>query len=125
MIERINTSSSMLFISNGSSSGPNIDMSAPSSGMVRYNTANSCLEVFDGQNNIWQTIKGVDATINLDYNVEKAMKWAIDRMKEEEEWQKVAATNKSAAVALENLNKAREQMRITSYIAKENNETTS
>ena len=49
-------------------------------GQVRYNPTNQNMEVFDG--NMWQTISN-GATVGLSYEADTAIRWAIQKEKEE------------------------------------------
>jgi len=120
MIHQINSSSSLLNVFVGSSSNTYINMNAPSSGMLRWNGVQNHMEVFDGGSNTWSPIYGSNASINLHHDAEEALKWAMRKMAEEKEWEQMAKTNKTLETALENLNKAREQMKITAHLVREN-----
>jgi dipeptidase len=97
-------------------------MSNPMQGMVRIN--GSEMEVFDGT--AWIKIYMSDANVGLSGPANSAIDWAIQRMEEEKEWKKLAENNQAVKIALENLNKAREQLSITAKLAREyDTETTS
>lgn len=104
---------------------PYINMNAPSSGMMRYNGNNSCIEVFDGSSNVWLQMQGKSVDIQLNGDVTSIVVWAKKKMAEEEEWTRLASTNEAVKIALENMKKAREQLDITAKLVKEHNETTS
>ena len=120
-----NNASSLLYVSTGGASMPYINMSAPSSGMMRYNGNNQCIEVYDGGSNIWLQLSGRTADINVSGEALAALDWAKKRMKEESEWEKLAVTNEAVKIALENMTKARQQLDITAKLVKDHNETTS
>ncbi len=104
---------------------PYINMSAPSSGMVRYNGNSQCMEVYDGNSNVWIQLYGKSVDINVNGEAVAAVEWAKKRMKEESEWEKLAVTNEAVKIALENMKKARQQLDITAKLVKDHNETTS
>lgn len=104
---------------------PYINMNAPSSGMMRYNGNNQCMEVYDGSSNVWLQIAGKTVDINVNGAAVAAIEWATKRMTEESEWEKLAVTNEAVKIALENMKKARQQLDITAKLVKEHNETTS
>ncbi len=104
---------------------PYINMSAPSSGMMRYNGNNQCIEVYDGNSNIWIQLYGKSVDINVNGDAVAAVEWAKKQMREEMEWEKLAVTNEAVKIALENMKKARQQLDITAKLVKEHNETTS
>ena len=104
---------------------PYINMNAPSSGMMRYNGNNQCIEVFDGSSNIWMQMYGKNIDIQLSPQVQTVVSWAQTRMQQESEWEKLAETNDAVKIALENMKKAKQQLDITAKLVKEHNETTS
>ncbi len=104
---------------------PYINMSAPSSGMMRYNGNNQCIEVYDGNSNIWIQLYGKSVDINVNGDAVAAVEWAKKQMREEMEWEKLAVTNEAVKIALENMKKARQQLDITAKLVKDHNETTS
>ena len=123
MIKNVTSSSQHLYAAGGSSL-PYVssNMSNPMQGMVRIN--GSEMEVFDGT--AWMKIYMSDAHVGLSGPANSAIDWAIQRMEEEKEWKKLAESNQSVKIALENLNKAREQLDITAKLAREyDTETTS
>lgn len=111
-----------LNVMGGSTSVPYIgsNTSNPMQGMVRIN--GSDLQVFDGSS--WLSMGGSYATVDLNPDTQNILEWARKKMNEESEWIRLAEQNKSVAIALENLNKAREQLMTVSILAKEHNETT-
>jgi hypothetical protein len=120
-----NNASSLLYVSTGGASMPYINMNAPSSGMMRYNGNNQCMEVYDGSSNIWIQLYGKSVDINVNGDAVSALEWAKKRMKEESEWERLAVTNEAVKIALESMKKARQQLDITAKLVKEHNETTS
>ncbi len=104
---------------------PYINMSAPSSGMMRYNGNNQCMEVYDGSSNVWLQLSGKTVDINVNGDALAALEWAKKQMREEMEWEKLAVTNEAVKIALENMKKARQQLDITAKLVKDHNETTS
>ena len=51
-------------------------------GQVRYNPSTQNMEVYDG--NMWQIISS-GATVGLSYDADSAVRWALQKMKEEED----------------------------------------
>jgi hypothetical protein len=126
MISNISaTGNPLLWISSGGSSMPYINMGAPSSGIMRYNGNNQCIEVFDGSSNVWLQMHGRNVDIQLSPQIQSVVSWAQLRMAEESEWEKLAKTNDAVNIALENMKKAKQQLDITAKLVKEHNETTS
>lgn len=54
-------------------------------GQVRYNPSTQNMEVFDG--NMWQIISS-GATVGLSYDADSAIRWSLQKMKEEEDLKK-------------------------------------
>ena len=126
MITNITANGSpLLWVSTGGSTMPHINMNAPSSGMMRWNGNNNCIEVFDGSMNIWQQMHGKTADIQLGGDITVAVEWAKKKIAEELEWEKLAKTNDAVKIALENMKKAKQQLDITAKLVKDHNETTS
>jgi hypothetical protein len=121
MINNVNSSSKHMYAAGGSSL-PYVSMNHnnPSQGMLRLN--GSDMEVFDG--NSWMKIYAGSANVGLNNEAEKAIDWAIKRMKQEEEWYKLATTNKAVRIALDQLEQAKTRLELTSILARENEETT-
>ena len=90
-------------------------------GMLRYHSGGR-VEVYDG--NSWITCSG-SANINLSPDAERALTWAIQKQREEQELQKLSIDNPAVAAAYENFNRAKEQLDITIHLAKDYDKTTS
>lgn len=97
-------------------SGPYVGNNGQGAGNVRYNTMTQQMEVFDGS--VWVSIS-VDANLSLSYGAEETIRWAQDKMREEEELRKLAENNQTVKIALDNLVKAQEQLKIAAHLAKE------
>ena len=126
MITNITANGSpLLWVSTGGNTMPHINMNAPSSGMMRWNGNNNCIEVFDGSMNLWQQMYGKTADIQVSGDVQLTVNWAKKKIAEEMEWEKLAETNDAVKIALENMKKAKQQLDITAKLVKEHNESTS
>jgi hypothetical protein len=119
------TGSPLVWVSSGGSNMPHINMNAPSSGMMRWNGNNNCIEVFDGSMNLWQQMYGKTADIQISGDVLLTVNWAKKKIAEEMEWEKLAETNDAVKIALENMKKAKQQLDITAKLVKEHNESAS
>jgi hypothetical protein len=97
-------------ITGNSYSTPYIDMSRPSSGMVRYNGTFNSLEIYDGST--WVTVGPSYPTIELTSEVQDLLDWARKKRAEEEEWLQLASTNPTLQDAVDTLKKAQEQVKI-------------
>ena len=91
-------------------------------GNMRYNTSSQQMEVFDGSN--WIMINMDHASVGLNGEAESLLDWARTKRDEELAWKSLAEDNQAVKIALENLNKARQQLDITAKLARDY-ETTS
>ena len=92
-------------------------------GNVRYNTSTQNMEVFDG--NTWIMLNMGYATVGLSGEAESLLDWARKKRDEELAWAALADTNQAVKIALDNLNKAREQLDITAKLARDYEQSTS
>lgn len=117
MIKNLYSSSPNLVVAGGSSGSlPWVGTSNnPIQGMVRINGSN--MEVYDGSG--WVTIHMNDTSIGLNKDADNAISWAIQKMREEKEWQELAESNQAVKIALDNLEQARKQLDITAKLARE------
>jgi hypothetical protein len=122
MISGLSAQGKYMYIHGGHSSGPYVNMSNPSAGMMRYNGSTNNTEVYDGS--AWMTINGSIGTVGLNAVAESAIDWALKRMAEEQEWEELAKTSKAVTIALENLNKVKAELKLIALLAKEQNEET-
>ena len=121
MIKGISQNGRYMMVSGGSPSSTYYQNGQPMSGMTRF--YNNNLEVYDG--NMWQQISNSYATVGLTPDAENAISWALDKMAEERKIIELAKTNNAVKLALDNLNKAKEQLTITTILAEEHEQTTS
>jgi hypothetical protein len=82
MIKSISTQSPRWVMVYSPSQSPYISPGSMSAGMVRYNSGNSGLEVYDG--NSWLTLTG-HADVGLSPEAQATMEWAYKKMKEDEQ----------------------------------------
>ena len=80
MIKNLTTSSTYLTLQGYSPTLPY--STALSAGQVRYNPNNEHMEVYDGSN--WGVITN-DVTVGLSWDADSAIRWAIEKQKEEQE----------------------------------------
>lgn len=120
MINGLSPQGKYMYINGGTSSNPYVNMSNESAGMVRYKNNN--LEVYDG--NCWLTVYGSVATVGLNPVAEEAIDWVRRQMEEEKQLIELAKSSKAVSIALENLNKAKEELKLIAILAKEHNEET-
>jgi len=87
---------------------PYINTSIASAGLVRYINGN--LEVYDGS--AWLPLQSSYPTIELDHETHEIIRWAQNRMVEEEHMLALAATHPTVADALAARQRADEAVRI-------------
>lgn len=92
----------------------------PMSGMMRYHSGGK-VEVYDGSS--WITASG-SANVTLSPDAERALSWAIQKQREEQELEKLAHNHPAIQAALENLRRAEEQLKTTIILSRDE-ETTS
>ena len=95
-------------VSGSAYSAPYIDSTRTSAGMVRYNNGN--IEVYDGGS--WLTMQSSYPTIELDSETREILRWAQNRMVEEERMKALAAQHPAVADALSARERADEAVRI-------------
>lgn len=103
----------------GYSSGPYIDMSRPSAGMVRYNGNN--FEVYDGSS--WIMISYNSPQVSLNSSAVTAITWAFNKMAEEAELEKLSRSHPSIQAAYDHLKRAAEQLKTTIILSKDEQST--
>jgi len=84
-------------------------------GQVRYN--GNDFEVNDG--NSWKQLVGNYAQIDMSHQAQDAFQWTIRKMAEEREAQELAKDHPAVQIALDNLEKARQQLNATILLSKE------
>ena len=92
-------------------------------GNMRYNTTSQNMEVFDGNN--WVTLNMGYASVGLNGEAESLLDWARKKRDEELAWESLAKDNQAVKIALDNLEKARQQLDVTAKLAREYEQTTS
>ena len=86
-------------------------------GNIQYNTQTQKCEVYNGS--AWISIEDDWATIKLSSDAEMTLDWARTKMNEEREIQLLATQSASVKAALDNLNKAKQQLAVTVILSKE------
>lgn len=112
MIKGIVSNSS--YISVGTVNGEYINMTTPSAGMVRYNGNNSCLEVYDGS--YWRQLTQYQ-TVDLTTHANNILNWASKKMLEERDRKILAESHPAIKAALENLERAEQQLETTIHLS--------
>ena len=109
-------------VNNGSSFMPYVKMSNPSAGMTRYNGNNQSMEVYDGAS--WLQFASNHATIELTGTANAAITWALAKMSEEAQLERLAAEHPAVKAAYENMKRAAEQLKTTIILSKDEQTTT-
>ena len=86
-------------------------------GNMRYNTGNQRMEVFDGNN--WTQLNMGTTSVGLSPEAESLLDWARNKRDEELAWQSLAKDNEAVKIALDNLEKAKQQLKITATLARD------
>lgn len=124
MLKGINTTDPWLTIGGGySSSSIYIDSSKVQQGIagqVRYNGVD--FQINDGST--WQTLSGSYATVNTSLKAQEAIQWVIKKMEQEQEAEALAKDNPAVKIALDNLERARQQLNATILLSKDYDKTT-
>jgi hypothetical protein len=118
MINGIVQHGKYMYIHGGHASGPYVNMSNYSAGMVRYDGTN--LQVYDG--NTWMTIAGSSASVGINPVAEEAIDWVRQQMEKEKQLLELAKKSKSVSIALDNLNNAKAELELIAILAREHNE---
>ena len=95
-------------------------------GNMRFNTSNQNIEIYDGNN--WQMLNMGYASVGLNSEAETLLDWAREKRDEELRMRALAEKHPAVKIALDNLNKAQEQLKATVILSKDyesNEETTS
>jgi hypothetical protein len=96
---------------------PYIDMSRPSAGMVRWN--NNQFEVYDGGSS-WMPIGGNgQAMISLRHNVDTAIMWVEQKMREEARFKELAERHPAVADAIDHLKEAEARLQVVTALVEE------
>jgi len=99
------------------SSFPYINMSSPSSGMVRYNGNTQNLEIYDGT--VWLATPGSYPTIELTSEVRELLEWARKKQHEELHLQELTKTNPAIDDLVKQIEEKQEQIKIVQSLIKE------
>ncbi len=110
-------------VSGGSSSGPYVGNHSGNAmvGMVRY--YNNNFEVYDGSS--WLGISTGHTYIDLSGSANAAIAWAMSKMAEEANLEKLANEHPAVKAAYENMKRAAEQLKATIILSKDEQESTS
>jgi hypothetical protein len=123
MIKGIAHTGRYLQVTGGSPINPYIPPGGQSAGMVRYNTNMNIMEIYDGQS--WKELSTSYASVGLTSEAESLLDWARNKMAEELKYKALANEHPAVKIALENLERAKQQLDATIILSKEHDTTTS
>ena len=123
MIKEVIGSGPFVNVSGGSNFTPYINMSNVSAGMTRWNGNTNNFEVYDGST--WMTLSSNVASVGLNNDAVSAITWALKKMAEEADLEKLAREHPAINIALDNLKKAKIQLDATIILSKEHDTSTS
>lgn len=108
-------------VTGGSSFMPYVNMSNHSAGITRYNGQTNSLEVYDGTS--WLTLNNNHVSIDLTGVANTAINWAMRKMAEEAELERLSAEHPAVKAAYENMKRAAEQLKATIILSKDEQST--
>jgi hypothetical protein len=123
MIANVYGGSNYITVTSNRGNNPYINTSQPMTGMVRFNSNSSGMEVYDG--NGWQMVCNGSAHVDLSYEAQEILNWASMKMADEKAYKELAEKSNAVKIALDNLAEAERQLVITATLAKETDEITS
>jgi hypothetical protein len=123
MIKDVIPTGPFITVNGGGNFTPYINMNNISAGMVRYNSNIHGLEIYDGST--WMSLHSNIVSVGLNNDAVKAITWALKKMDEEAELEKLAKEHPAINFALDNLKKAHRQLDATIILSKEHDKTTS
>jgi hypothetical protein len=123
MIKGINSTGRYTVVQDGTSMNPYIPPGGQSAGMVRYNTNMNIMEIYDGQS--WKELSTSYASVGLTSEAESLLDWARNKMAEELQYKTIANKHPAVKIALENLERAKQQLDATIILSKEHDTSTS
>ena len=108
-----------LNVTSNKGSQPWINMSGtqPMIGAMSYDQNSQSMKVYDG--NVWQTIGGGSATVNLNPNAISILKWAEQKMNEERELKALAEKHPSIKDLVNQIKEKEEQLKVVQTLLKE------
>jgi hypothetical protein len=123
MIKGINSTGRYTVVQGGTAMNPYIAPGGQSAGMVRYNTNMNIMEIYDGQS--WKELSTSYASVGLTSEAESLLDWARNKMAEELKYKALANEHPAVKIALENLERAKQQLDATIILSKEHDTSTS
>ena len=123
MIKDVISTGPFVQVMGGGNYTPYVNMSNPSAGITRFNGNTQSLEVYDGAS--WMVISSSVASVGLNNDANNAITWALRKMEEESQLEKLAREHPAINLALDNLKKAKTQLDAIIILSKEHDTSTS
>ena len=101
-----------IVVNGGTNSAPYISPGSRSGGILRYNETLESIEVYDGLS--WQQL----SVIALTPNASTAIDWVMNKVAQEAKYEALAKDNTAVKIALDNLEKAKQQLDVTIILSK-------
>lgn len=118
MIDYVNGGEYLNVVSNkGAQPYINMSSSQPMIGALTYDHNSQNMKVYDG--NGWMTIGGGSATVNLSPNAISILKWAEQKMREEQELNALAESSPTIKDLMDQIKQKQEQISIVRTLIKE------
>jgi len=89
----------------------------PMTGAISYDPGSQQMKVYDG--NVWLSLGGGSAVVNLDPEAIRILNWAKKRMQEEAERERLAETNPAIRDLMDQIKQKEEQLKIVQTLIKE------
>lgn len=105
-----------IVVNGGTNSAPYISPGSRSGGILRYNETLGSIEVYDGLS--WQQLSVNIPSIALTPNASTAIDWVMNKMAQEAKYEALAKDNTAVKIALDNLEKAKQQLDVTIILSK-------
>jgi len=119
MIKGISTNGKYMYAHGGETASTYVNNYSGLQGVgnMRFNTVAQAIEVYDGNN--WIQLGMSVATVGLNREAESLLDWAREKRDEELAWKSLAKDNEAVKIALDNVEKAKQQLKITATLAQE------
>lgn len=117
MISGLSSTGAHINVSGGSPGTLYIDNNRPLAGSVKYDGVFNSLMIFDGST--WQQMPHSYTTVGLTSVAEDAIVWATKKMLEEKMHKEMAEKHRAVQIALDNVEKAKQQLDVTIILSRE------
>ena len=121
MIEQVFQSGRYVMVSNGGSSHNYVNNSGYMGvGQLQYNTNTQQFEVYNGIS--WQKLNTSTAHVGLSQEAEQILDWAKNKMREEEELERLAKENVAIRDLVNQINEKKDQIKMVHILTKKESE---